>query len=90
MEVLREEVCTPRAVKPAETEMSMVGSKRNPAPSSTGKEMMVATRAGDIHHRITSSRKRICDIYLSSSVYCSAQQARQSHTSSNQMAKLGL
>lgn len=34
----------------AETETSMVGFKGSPVPSSTGKEIVVATRAGDIHH----------------------------------------
>lgn len=40
--------------------------------------------------RITPTMKRISDLYLSISLYCPAQQARRSRTSSNQMAELGL
>lgn len=68
----------------AEAEISMSGSKRCTVPSSTRKEMMVAT----FTIRTTSTGK-IADAYLSNYLYCSAQQARQSHTSSNQMAKTG-
>lgn len=56
IEVLWEEVLYPQSCQTsnrlvaAETEMSIVASKRSPAPSSTGKEIMVATRVDDINH----------------------------------------